>query len=160
LLQEGCLCLTGLYVDRCDAKCLGNVTRPRHFLQAYRGEFLRCWAICAWQVAFSNSSGTSRRKGIICAAVINSLSSLTFNQLKSSMETVVFSTILYFMIGLAGRNSVANFFIFEVLVIAFAFLMNQFLSIYGSFASSGGLSVRYLLVWFHPSIRQVSYLFS
>lgn len=56
------------------------------------------------------------------------------------MDTVLFATILYFMIGLGGRESASNFFIYLALLFVFAVLMIQQLAVFASFASSGTLS--------------------
>lgn len=52
----------------------------------------------------------------------------------------MFATILYFMVGLADRESASNFFIYLSLLLLFAILMNQQLAVFASFASEGALS--------------------
>jgi ABC-2 type transporter len=52
----------------------------------------------------------------------------------------MFATILYYMVGLADRESAANFFIYLSLLFVFALLMNQQLAVFASFASAGGLN--------------------
>jgi ABC-type multidrug transport system ATPase subunit len=55
-------------------------------------------------------------------------------------DTTLFATLLYFMIGLADRDSAANFFVYLSLLFAFAILMNQQLAVFASFADAGALS--------------------
>jgi hypothetical protein len=52
----------------------------------------------------------------------------------------MFATILYYMVGLADRESAANFFVYLSLLFVFALLMNQQLAVFASFASAGGLN--------------------
>lgn len=52
----------------------------------------------------------------------------------------MFATIMYFMIGLADRVDVVNFFIYLSLLFIYALLMIQHLAIFGAFASSGTLN--------------------
>jgi hypothetical protein len=52
----------------------------------------------------------------------------------------MFATILYFMVGLAGRESASNFFIYLSLLFVFALLMNQQLAVFASFATPGALN--------------------
>ncbi|GKY96133.1 hypothetical protein MPSEU_000573400 [Mayamaea pseudoterrestris] len=59
---------------------------------------------------------------------------------QTMIDTVLFATILYFMIGLADRESAANFFTYLALLFVFAVLMIQQLAVFASFASAGTLS--------------------
>jgi hypothetical protein len=52
----------------------------------------------------------------------------------------MFATLLYYMVGLADRESAANFFVYLSLLFVFALLMNQQLAVFASFASAGGLN--------------------
>jgi hypothetical protein len=52
----------------------------------------------------------------------------------------MFATILYFMVGLADRDSASNFFTYLGLLFVFALLMNQQLAVFASFASAGELN--------------------
>eukprot|EP00522_Entomoneis_paludosa_P007380 CAMPEP_0172455684 /NCGR_PEP_ID=MMETSP1065-20121228/12192_1 /TAXON_ID=265537 /ORGANISM="Amphiprora paludosa, Strain CCMP125" /LENGTH=1539 /DNA_ID=CAMNT_0013208153 /DNA_START=180 /DNA_END=4799 /DNA_ORIENTATION=- len=56
-------------------------------------------------------------------------------------DVVLFGTILYYFIGLAGRDEAGNFFIYLSVLIAFAFTMQQQLALFASFSSTSGLQV-------------------
>jgi len=56
-----------------------------------------------------------------------------------TLDTIMFATILYFMVGLAGRESASNFFIYLSLLWVFAILMSQQLAFFASFSSASSL---------------------
>lgn len=58
---------------------------------------------------------------------------------QTTIDTIMFATILYFMVGLAGRESASNFFVYLSLLWVFAILMSQQLAFFASFASAGSL---------------------
>jgi ABC-type multidrug transport system ATPase subunit len=57
------------------------------------------------------------------------------------MDTIVSGTVLYFMIGLADRESASNFFTFLLILFLFSLVMNQQLAVFASFASEARLQV-------------------
>ena len=57
------------------------------------------------------------------------------------MDTIVSGTVLYFMIGLADRESASNFFTFLLILFLFSLVMNQQLAVFASFASEARLPV-------------------
>jgi ABC-type multidrug transport system fused ATPase/permease subunit len=54
------------------------------------------------------------------------------------METVMFATIMFFMVGFADRDFV-NYLVYLSILLVFAILMNQQLSVFASFATSSTL---------------------
>lgn len=56
------------------------------------------------------------------------------------IDVFMFGSILYFMVGLGGRET-GNFFIFISILITFALMINQQLSLFAAFSSSSGLQV-------------------
>jgi ABC-type multidrug transport system fused ATPase/permease subunit len=54
------------------------------------------------------------------------------------METVVFATIMFFMVGFADRDPV-NYLVYLSILLVFAILMNQQLAVFASFATSSTL---------------------
>ena len=59
---------------------------------------------------------------------------------QTTLDTVTFATILYFMIGLGGRADTGNYFVFISLLLVFAFLMQQQLAVFATFATAGSLN--------------------
>jgi ABC-type multidrug transport system ATPase subunit len=57
------------------------------------------------------------------------------------LDTIVSGTVLYFMIGLADRESASNFFTFLLILFLFSLVMNQQLAVFASFASEARLQV-------------------
>jgi ABC-type multidrug transport system fused ATPase/permease subunit len=57
---------------------------------------------------------------------------------KTTMETVVFATIMFFMVGFADRDPV-NYLVYLSILLVFALLMNQQLAVFASFATSSTL---------------------
>ena len=51
------------------------------------------------------------------------------------MDVLMFGVILYYMVGLGGREEVSNLFIYLALLMVFAILMSQQLAVFGSFAN-------------------------
>lgn len=51
------------------------------------------------------------------------------------MDVLLFGIILYYMVGLAGREEASNLFLYLAILIVFAILMNQQLAVFGSFAN-------------------------
>ncbi|KAL7580109.1 hypothetical protein ACA910_012870 [Epithemia clementina (nom. ined.)] len=56
-------------------------------------------------------------------------------------DVVLFGTLLYYIIGLGGRDDAPNFFIYITVLICFAFTMQQQLAVFASFSSSSTLQV-------------------
>jgi len=56
-------------------------------------------------------------------------------------DTITFGAILYYMIGLADRDSASNFFIYLSILIVFAVLMNAQMALYASFADASTVQV-------------------
>jgi ABC-type multidrug transport system ATPase subunit len=56
-------------------------------------------------------------------------------------DVLIFGTLMYYIIGLADRDSASNFFIYLALLICFALCMQQQLSVFASFATESGLQV-------------------
>jgi len=72
---------------------------------------------------------------------------------QTTFETVLFSTILYFMVGLAGREEPGNYFCYLGLLLVFAILMIQQLAVFAAFANPSTLNaysacVVFLLILF------------
>jgi len=70
-----------------------------------------------------------------------------------TFDTVLFSTIMYYMMGLAGRSDPQNFFVYMSLLLVFMILMAQQLAIFASFANASMLNaysacVVFLLILF------------
>jgi hypothetical protein len=57
------------------------------------------------------------------------------------LDTLVSGSVLYFMIGLADRESPSNFFTFLLILFLFSMVMNQQLAVFASFASEARLQV-------------------
>eukprot|EP00934_Nitzschia_sp_Nitz4_P008875 Nitzschia sp. Nitz4//scaffold239_size30010//18370//23136//NITZ4_008013-RA/size30010-snap-gene-0.33-mRNA-1//1//CDS//3329543571//8865//frame0 len=57
------------------------------------------------------------------------------------LDTIVSGSVLYWMIGLGGRSSFLNYFVFLVILFVFATLMNQLMGMYASFSSESRLQV-------------------
>ena len=66
-------------------------------------------------------------------------SSLSFR--KTIADTVIFATIMYYQVGLAGRVDVANYFTYLAILVTFAILMNTQLSLFASFGSAAQVQV-------------------
>jgi ABC-type multidrug transport system fused ATPase/permease subunit len=65
----------------------------------------------------------------------------TISQLPQTIfDTMTFSTLIYFFVGLAGRDSASNYFIYLSLLIVFAVTVAQNLNVFAAFADSGSLS--------------------
>lgn len=56
-------------------------------------------------------------------------------------DVVLFGTILYYMVGLAGREDFGNFLTFLCILILFSLVMQQQLAVFAAVASSSGLQV-------------------
>mmetsp|Transcript_4399 Transcript_4399/g.11080 ORF Transcript_4399/g.11080 Transcript_4399/m.11080 type:complete len:1493 (+) Transcript_4399:44-4522(+) len=56
-------------------------------------------------------------------------------------DVCMFGTLLYYIVGLAGRDDAGNFFIFLATLICFAFTMQQQLAVFASFSTTSGLQV-------------------
>lgn len=56
-------------------------------------------------------------------------------------DVVLFGTIMYYMVGLAGRAEFDNFLKFLCILITFALVMQQQLAVFASFTSASGLQV-------------------
>lgn len=54
------------------------------------------------------------------------------------MDTLMFGILLYYTVGLAGRDEAGNLFIYLAILLSFAILMAQQLSVFASFASASG----------------------
>ena len=59
---------------------------------------------------------------------------------QTTADTITFATIMYYLIGLANRTDFGNYLTYVSLLLAFAILMNQQLSVFASFASPGTLN--------------------
>jgi ABC-type multidrug transport system fused ATPase/permease subunit len=57
------------------------------------------------------------------------------------LDTLVSGTILYYMIGLADRESFSNFVIYSVVLFVFATLMNQQMALFASFGTNAQVQV-------------------
>ena len=68
---------------------------------------------------------------------------LTFESLvaQTLLDTIMFSVIFYYMVGLADRESASNFFTFLVINFLFALLSNQQMAMFASFASESSMQV-------------------
>ena len=60
---------------------------------------------------------------------------------KTIADTVIFATIMYYQIGLAGRVDAVNFFTYLAILVTFAILMNTQLSLFASFGSAAQVQV-------------------
>ena len=56
-------------------------------------------------------------------------------------DVVLFGTILYYMVGLAGREDIGNFFVFLSILIVFSLVMQQQLAVFAVLTSSSGLQI-------------------
>lgn len=54
-------------------------------------------------------------------------------------DTIMFGTLLYYIIGLGGRDDPVNFLVYLSILVTFAFTMQQQLAFFASFASPGTL---------------------
>lgn len=59
---------------------------------------------------------------------------------QTAFDTTTFATLLYYFIGLGGRDNPRNFLVYLSLLLVFAFLMQQQLAVFASFASAGHLN--------------------
>lgn len=63
-----------------------------------------------------------------------------FLSIKIAIDTIMFGTSLYYMIGLAGRDDFVNFLVYLSLYFVFAILMSQQLCVFAAFAGSGTMT--------------------
>lgn len=99
----------------------------------------------SWPYAFGRALAQIPQVGQLSSSLASMCESfrLTFESLvaQTILDTIMFSVIFYYMVGLAGRESASNFFTFLVINFLFALLSNQQMAMFASFASESSMQV-------------------